>query len=1150
MLSFYFNTKKADLSALPVCARFFITVLLLNSAISGAGAQSRDTVLVRREIDSLITLGEKLLKSQKFDEAMKAVELAGETASQSFGTHSLEYSNYLNLKGGIYSTRGNHKLAEPLYLESVQLIRQIKGTENNIYASRISNLAAVYKGLGKYDESERNYIEAISIYEADSTLNRLGYSNALNNLSNLYQLLGRYNDAEPLISRAMYIREKNPGKKSDEYATALENMGNLRSNTGNYKEAIRLYKEGLQIREEISGKKTLSYARTLNNLANTYRTVNEFDSAEELLLEANQIRVALNGKENTHYTRGLTSMGMLMSETGRYDEALSYYREALAIDYRLLGEKHFSYANTLHNIAIIYRIQGNYVKAEELYLRVLDLQEKSAGKGTEPYANTLSNLGFLYHMLGQNQAAIKLLTECMNIREQVLGTSHPGYGQSLTDLASVYTQTGQYEKADAYYRKGLPIMAAKLEKNDLEYNMRLSNYAVLCIKTHRPDTAVSILLSIIERIYRSDKINSGYIELLINTGLAYMAQDKKTEAMEYINLSIQLASEYFGKRHPLYQNAIKVKGRYYAKYGAYDDAIKYFREVSVLERADLIVASKHLSESELFQYLNQFNTNCNDLYSLAMLANDKTGVIKGEAYNMALSNKNILSDITRRRVALTESDSTRNLSKNLFVLRRLIEKEMSKPGTERDSFHIEEWEAKANAVERRLVRAVSGYEDLIGQTEWQDIQHRLSPGEAAIEFLSYRFSLPEATDSILYAALLLLPDENAPRFVPLFEERKLKALFNQPGLDELLTVKSLYAPNSDLYQMLWKPLQPFLNNVNTIYYSPAGMLHRINPAALRGTDKQTLSENRQWVQLGSTRELVGGYLADRSFARQVKDDEILTASVWGDITYDMDSLSYSAVNSVSAVEIGNGLYRYVFSNRDSVVSARLRGTEGGNWEPLEGGALEAEQVSTLLRESGVETTLFSGYSASEEHFKAMGTGERSPHILHIATHGFAYPEPENNPANIIPGEAAVYRLIDDPMMRSGLLLAGANHYWSNGRALGQYEDGVLVACEVRDMNLRNTELAVLSACQTGLGDIEGSEGVYGLQRAFRMAGARFMIVSLWHVRDDQTRKLMKLFYENWTVKKESLRDAFTHAQATLRAQEPNPFLWAGFILIE
>ncbi len=109
---------------------------------------------------------------------------------------------------------------------------------------------------------------------------------------------------------------------------------------------------------------------------------------------------------------------------------------------------------------------------------------------------------------------------------------------------------------------------------------------------------------------------------------------------------------------------------------------------------------------------------------------------------------------------------------------------------------------------------------------------------------------------------------------------------------------------------------------------------------------------------------------------------------------------------------------------------------------------------------------------------------------------------------------------------------------------------MLVAYEVRDLNLRNTELAVLSACQTGLGDMVGSEGVYGLQRAFRIAGAKFLIVSLWQVPDTQTQELMRLFYENWVDKRESLRDAFNHAQTTLREQEPNPYMWAGFVLIE
>lgn len=136
------------------------------------------------------------------------------------------------------------------------------------------------------------------------------------------------------------------------------------------------------------------------------------------------------------------------------------------------------------------------------------------------------------------------------------------------------------------------------------------------------------------------------------------------------------------------------------------------------------------------------------------------------------------------------------------------------------------------------------------------------------------------------------------------------------------------------------------------------------------------------------------------------------------------------------------------------------------------------------------------------------------------------------------------------MLRSGLVLAGANYYCKNKRPLTNAEDGMLVAYEVRDLNLRNTELAVLSACQTGLGDVVGSEGVYGLQRAFRIAGAKFLIVSLWQVPDEQTQELMRLFYQNWLDKKESLRDAFNHAQQELREKEPSPYMWAGFVLIE
>ncbi|MDO8366370.1 MAG: CHAT domain-containing protein, partial [Saprospiraceae bacterium] len=174
----------------------------------------------------------------------------------------------------------------------------------------------------------------------------------------------------------------------------------------------------------------------------------------------------------------------------------------------------------------------------------------------------------------------------------------------------------------------------------------------------------------------------------------------------------------------------------------------------------------------------------------------------------------------------------------------------------------------------------------------------------------------------------------------------------------------------------------------------------------------------------------------------------------------------------------------------------------------------------------------------------------SPRILHLATHGFSYPDPKKNPTKGFGNTEPTYKLLDDPMLRSGLVLAGANYYCKNKRPLTNAEDGMLVAYEVRDLNLQNTELAVLSACQTGLGDVVGSEGVYGLQRAFRIAGAKFLIVSLWEVPDEQTQELMRLFYQNWLEKKESLRDAFNHAQQYLKEKEPNPYMWAGFVLVE
>ncbi|MEJ7680988.1 MAG: CHAT domain-containing protein [Segetibacter sp.] len=136
----------------------------------------------------------------------------------------------------------------------------------------------------------------------------------------------------------------------------------------------------------------------------------------------------------------------------------------------------------------------------------------------------------------------------------------------------------------------------------------------------------------------------------------------------------------------------------------------------------------------------------------------------------------------------------------------------------------------------------------------------------------------------------------------------------------------------------------------------------------------------------------------------------------------------------------------------------------------------------------------------------------------------------------------------NPMFRSGLVLAGANYAWKGGAVIPGKEDGILTAYEIAQMDLSNTDLVVLSACETALGDLQGNEGVIGLQRAFKMAGVKQLIVSLWRVPDKETTELMTLFYHNWLTG-QSTREALRSAQLKMK-EKYSPYFWAAFVVVE
>ena len=218
------------------------------------------------------------------------------------------------------------------------------------------------------------------------------------------------------------------------------------------------------------------------------------------------------------------------------------------------------------------------------------------------------------------------------------------------------------------------------------------------------------------------------------------------------------------------------------------------------------------------------------------------------------------------------------------------------------------------------------------------------------------------------------------------------------------------------------------------------------------------------------------------------------------------------------------------------------------WGELPGTKLEIDSINNVCRQAKLNIMVVSDTAATEEAFKAFSG--KSPQVIHIATHGFFLPAPEERMVNSSSGhiDNNAFSIQEDAMFRSGLVLAGGNHTWKGGSTLNGREDGILTAYEIARMDLSNTDLVVLSACETADGDVNGSEGVIGLQRAFKMAGVKQMIMSLWEVPDKQTAELMTLFYKNW-VAKYSAREALRKAQLTMKEQYP-PLYWAGFVLVE
>ncbi len=864
------------------------------------------------------------------------------------------------------------------------------------------------------------------------------------------------------------------------------------------------------------------YTEAINNLASLYQLLGKYDSSFYFHKQSIAIRKKILGEYSEEYAASLNNLATVYSSVAKYDTALVLFNQMLPIRKKVLGENHPDYISSFGNIAMVYKDIGNYAEAELLFLKELEIQNKVLGKENEDYILTLNNLAVLYGELGNYINAEKLLSEAVPIRKKISGELHPEYARVLNNLGVNLIKKGEYEAGLPLLLKASEIRKKVLGENNVDYANSLDNLAKYYRLVHLYVQAKEMQLRTIEiREKVIGKTHPDYAASLNNFGLLYYELD-----------SLSLARDLFEKALLIYEDN-KIVNSLYADILIQTSSIDFLlgnknileknaERILDLEKEMLTNKLDFLSENELLLYLKERSSFLNLLNSIVCKYNNSN--MKSSIFNSILYFKNVsLQNVNtiRNQILNSNNDLLINLLQNFKENKAFLNKTLSQPIAKRN-INTDSLSNICNQQEKELLRNSTEYRGMKEKLNitWQDVRNGLNENDVAVEFVRFKNIKRKIAekDTFYYAAMLLRKQATVPVFIKLFEESKLKNALKTFAYKAASKYDATKNNNKeDIYTLLWQPLEPYLKNTKTIYFAPDGLLHNIAFAAIPYKNNLLLSDKYNLVQLTSTRQIA------------IKEKEnIIPASIalFGGINYNRQNVD---TNTAAVADP----YSYVYlQNRSGAVDS---------FSYLPNTLREVQNIKKSMEVKQKSVLLFSGDKATETAFKNL-SNKTSPSVIHFATHGFTIIDTAKNYTT-----TNTFKVSDNPLLRSGLVLAGGNKGWQ-GKANANEDDGILTALEISAAQLQNTQLAVLSACETGTGELRGSEGIFGLQRAFKLAGVNYIMASLWQVPDKETAEFMNTFYNTWLTGK-TIRQAFLATQQTMRKKYA-PYYWAGFTLVQ
>ena len=1100
-----------------------------------------------------------------------------------------EYARFLNNYGNYFLELGLLKKADSLFKEAEQTYIKLYQNDKSKYTSLLHSIAKLEFHNGNYKEADKLFKEWNSIIDTMPQKTEVKINGILEDVEMKIKLDDYKNAKEKIEKTKVTISSLPQGKTKNElnfkYFSLLGyyyyKIDSIKLSKINYLEASKFCG-----RDSINKKLT----EIFEGITDVYLKDENYDSAYYYAIKSLNIKKELYGENNLDYATSLNQLSKVYKARGEYDTALELRHKVLEIRRTFLSNKHPDYASSLNNLGSLYKVIGNYELAKKYYLEALELRKLIYTNNHSYVASSLHNLGELYYEEGDYKQSISYFENCLKIKKQ-LGTDQKiGNSNTLNSLSNVYIQIGLYQQAEKKLIEARRIYLDQKKTDLIGYAKTCQLYGLLYYKQEKFKLAHEEYSKCLEIYKKNNTIKPEsklYAEIYHYIGRTYLKEKDLIKAEKYFNLCLQIKLKLYGKteKHPeiamvyknfgdLYsakknydealinyrkayeisKNSLGAKHRetikrefeiakLFEEKGEFDAAFPLYKKVFDLKTEEITLNFEWLTDEQKEAYWNLEATFYNDLFvfgsnfhnqnkQVIKLMYDATLILKGRLLETKISSENYYREIDELR-------------EELGLKRRLLAKLDSDGFNSNDSLqnlNYNKLDLEIDSLDNLLIKSWPEYDQQKKNltVTWEKVKSQIELGEAVIEFIRY-----EKNSEYQYGAVVLTNNDSIPQFFYLCKENDLKEIQPQSGF-------------SAYYPLVWQPLETALKGIKTIYYAPTGELYNVPFHALYSTNSSTssyaISDNtNRGVGVDELEEVVedANYLLDQYSLHQLTSTRYLALGLKSKVEKPL-SPTIGLIGGLNYDYIPNQSTTIPKERNINSIQNRSSSLVGNKLDYLQGTQDEIKTISEILAPSSWKIELFEGNEGKEENIMRL-EGKYAKNILHIASHGFAFTE-----RNVLENDSSdnyirySYRYSSNPMVRSGIILTGANWAWMGSDTLsklGSEQNGILTALEVSQLNLKKTRLVVLSACQTGLGKIEDSEGTFGLKRGFKLAGVEQMIVSLWSVPDKETKDLMTYFYKD-LVQTLNPVISFENAQRLMRKEYPNePSKWAGFVLV-